>query len=90
MVDTLSRLSYEVFPNGRYVGSLADHPQNSGAWGVLRLTRTSPNRITVQAVDEAGNGPYQGTRLSSGDPLLRNRASMTALSRRTESARTVA
>ena len=54
-VTPQSALTYEVFANGRYVGSLTDQPQNSGAWGVLRLTRTGPNRITVEAVDEAGN-----------------------------------
>jgi hypothetical protein len=26
----------------------ADNPQNSAPWGVLRLTRTGPNRITVE------------------------------------------
>jgi len=49
------QLRYEVFADGARIGSLTDQGQPSGAWGVLQLRKTGPNRVTVQAVDAAGN-----------------------------------
>ena len=49
----MSDIRYEVFDEGVFIGPLTD--RGSGPWGVLVLTKTGPNRVTVQAVDAAGN-----------------------------------
>ena len=50
-----SQLTYEVFADGRRIGSMADLGSTSGVWSIQHLTHTGPNTITVKAVDAAGN-----------------------------------
>jgi hypothetical protein len=50
-----AQLTYEVFSDGRRVGSMADYGSTSGVWSIQPLTHTGPNTITVKAVDAAGN-----------------------------------
>jgi hypothetical protein len=48
-------LTYDVFADGRRIGSMADLGSESGVWSIQHLTHTGPNTITVKAVDAAGN-----------------------------------
>ena len=50
-----SQLTYDVFADGRRIGSMADLGSVSGVWSIQHLTHTGPNTITVKAVDAAGN-----------------------------------
>jgi hypothetical protein len=50
-----SQLTYDVFADGRRIGSMADLGSTSGVWSIQHLTHTGPNTITVKAVDAAGN-----------------------------------
>ncbi|MFL6223170.1 MAG: hypothetical protein ACJ75K_10150 [Actinomycetes bacterium] len=50
-----SQLTYDVFADGRRIGSMADLGSESGVWSIQHLTHTGPNTITVKAVDAAGN-----------------------------------
>ena len=50
-----SQLTYDVFADGRLIGSMADLGSESGVWSIQHLTHTGPNTITVKAVDAAGN-----------------------------------
>jgi hypothetical protein len=50
-----SQLTYDVFADGRRIGSMADLGSVSGVWSIQHLTHTGPNTITVRAVDAAGN-----------------------------------
>src|SRR5512133_3089851 len=50
-----SQLTYDVFADGRRIGSMADRGSTSGVWSIQHLTHTGPNTITVKAVDAAGN-----------------------------------
>jgi len=52
-VTPQSQIRYDVIDEGTFIGSLTDN--GSGPWGVLVLTKTGPNRVVVQAVDQAGN-----------------------------------
>lgn len=54
-VTPQSELRYEAFDDGVLIGTLTDQGQPSGPWGVLQLTKTGPNTVTVQAIDAAGN-----------------------------------
>ena len=46
-----SQLTYDVFADGRRIGSMADLGSTSGVWSIQHLTHTGPNTITVKAVD---------------------------------------
>ena len=50
-----SQLTYDVFADGRRIGSMADLGSTSGVWSIQHLTHTGPNTITVKAVDAASN-----------------------------------
>jgi hypothetical protein len=50
-----SQLTYDVFADGRRIGSMADLGSVSGVWSIQHLTHTGPNAVTVRAVDAAGN-----------------------------------
>ncbi|MFL6270055.1 MAG: hypothetical protein ACJ75A_07820 [Actinomycetes bacterium] len=50
-----SQLTYDMFADGRRIGSMADLGSESGVWSIQHLTHTGPNTITVKAVDAAGN-----------------------------------
>jgi hypothetical protein len=68
-----SQLTYEVFADGRRIGSMADQGSESGVWSIQHLTHTGPNTITVRAVDAAGNrsAPSTGpstTNVATGFP----------------------
>jgi hypothetical protein len=56
-----SQLTYDVFADGRRIGSMADQGSESGVWSIQHLTHTGPNTITVKAVDAAGNRPAPST-----------------------------
>jgi len=45
-----SQLTYDVFADGRRIGSMADLGSVSGVWSIQHLTHTGPNTITVKAV----------------------------------------
>jgi hypothetical protein len=53
-----SQLTYDVFADGRRIGSMADLGSTSGVWSIQHLTHTGPNTITVKAVDAAVTGPH--------------------------------
>ncbi|HKQ02435.1 MAG TPA: hypothetical protein VJ735_19110 [Actinomycetes bacterium] len=68
-----SQLTYDVFADGRRIGSMADQGSESGVWSIQHLTHTGPNTITVRAVDAAGNrsAPSTGpstTNVATGFP----------------------
>ena len=68
-----SQLTYDVFADGRGIGSMADQGSESGVWSIQHLTHTGPNTITVRAVDAAGNrsAPSTGpstTNVATGFP----------------------
>jgi hypothetical protein len=48
-------LTYDVFADGAYIGTLVDRGHPAGSWGVLYLNHDGPNAITARAVDAAGN-----------------------------------
>lgn len=50
-----SQLTYDVFADGRRIGSMADLGHVSGVYSIQHLTHTGPNTVTVRAVDAAGN-----------------------------------
>ena len=50
-----AQLTYDVFADGRRIGSMADNGGYSGVYSIQHLTHTGPNTITVRAVDAAGN-----------------------------------
>ena len=50
-----SQLTYDVFADGRRIGTMADQGSESGVWSIQHLSHTGPNTITVRAVDAAGN-----------------------------------
>jgi hypothetical protein len=50
-----SQLTYDVYADGRRIGSMVDQGSESGVWSIQHLTHTGPNTITVKAVDAAGN-----------------------------------
>jgi hypothetical protein len=50
-----AQLTYDVFADGRLIGSMVDQGSESGVWSIQHLTHTGPNTITVKAVDAAGN-----------------------------------
>jgi len=54
-VTPQSQLRYEAFADGVSIGALVDRGQPPGPWGVLHLTKSGPNTITVRAIDAAGN-----------------------------------
>jgi hypothetical protein len=68
-----AQLTYDVFADGRRIGSMADQGSESGVWSIQHLTHTGPNTITVRAVDAAGNrsAPSTGpstTNVATGFP----------------------
>jgi hypothetical protein len=68
-----SQLTYDVFADGRRIGSMADQGSESGVWSIQHLTHTGPNTVTVRAVDAAGNrsAPSTGpstTNVATGFP----------------------
>jgi hypothetical protein len=54
-VTPQSDLTYEVFADGVYLGTLIDRGTDSGVWGGLKLQHGGSNTITAKAVDAAGN-----------------------------------
>jgi hypothetical protein len=54
-VTPQSALTYEVFADGVYLGTLIDRGTYSGVWGTLILNHGGSNTITAKAVDAAGN-----------------------------------
>src|SRR5215218_2592037 len=48
-------LTYEVFADGVYLGTLIDWGNYSSVWGTLKLKHAGSNTITAKAVDAAGN-----------------------------------
>jgi hypothetical protein len=54
-VTPQSALTYEVFADGVYLGTLIDRGTDSGVWGTLKLHHAGSNTITAKAVDAAGN-----------------------------------
>jgi hypothetical protein len=59
------QIRYQVFANGRFIG-LLDRGSASTAWGDLRLRDAGPNRVYVDAVDQAGNRARSGTSTVTG------------------------
>jgi hypothetical protein len=53
-VTPQSRLRYEVYADGVFLGRIADQSY-SGPAGVLHVKKAGPNYVTVRAVDAAGN-----------------------------------
>ena len=71
-------LTYEVFADGEYLGTLIktnNYPSDS-VWGALKLEHPGPNTITAKAVDLAGNRSAP----SNAQQVLRIRLSVTGAS----------